>query len=203
MYKVKIFGILHLKSLATINSIYINFSSCYWLCPCSITLILVVSDDAPSELHSTYLLEVVFAAMILLIGLHELEDVSNKVERLKKELKVCSTEILFLLYWCPLSFFSLLSPSLSPPLLPPPILPPKQCCYPLIDHILQGCEDGQMSLLTQCPDIFAVGNEAIIEVVNFIQELILCNYNSYVHECPSNRKPWRGLLKQPRVAMDV
>ena len=54
----------------------------------SVTLILVVSDDAPSELHSTYLLEVIFAAMVLLIGLHELEDVSNKVERLKKELKV-------------------------------------------------------------------------------------------------------------------
>lgn len=54
----------------------------------SVTLILVVSDDAPSELHSTYLLEVVFAAMVLLIGLHELEDVSNKVERLKKDLKV-------------------------------------------------------------------------------------------------------------------
>ena len=59
----------------------------------SITLILVVSDDAPSELHSTYLLDVVFGAMVLLIGLHELEDVSNKIERLKKELKVCFTVV--------------------------------------------------------------------------------------------------------------
>lgn len=53
----------------------------------------MVSDDAPSELHSTYLLEVVFAAMVLLVGLHELEDVSNKVERLKKELKVRFSEV--------------------------------------------------------------------------------------------------------------
>ena len=60
----------------------------------SVTLILVVSDDAPSELHSTYLLEVVFAAMVLLIGLHELEDVSNKVERLKKDLKVFFPKLL-------------------------------------------------------------------------------------------------------------
>ena len=68
------------------------------LCPCSITLILVVSDDAPSELHSTYLLEVVFAAMVLLIGLHELEDISNKVERLKKELKVCFAKFSLIVY---------------------------------------------------------------------------------------------------------
>ena len=62
----------------------------------SITLILVISDDAPSELHSTYLLEVIFGAMVLLIGLHELEEVSNKIERLKKELKVGSITIVSL-----------------------------------------------------------------------------------------------------------
>lgn len=55
----------------------------------SVTLILVTSDDVANELHATYLLEVVFGAMVLLIGLHELENVTNKVERLKKELKVC------------------------------------------------------------------------------------------------------------------
>ena len=77
----------------------IKFSPCTQkLCPCSITLILVVSDDAPSEMHSTYLLEVVFAAMVLLIGLHELEDISNKVERLKKELKVCFAKVSLIVY---------------------------------------------------------------------------------------------------------
>ena len=75
----------------------------------SVTLILVVSDDAPSELHSTYLLEVVFAAMVLLIGLHELEDVSNKVERLKKDLKVFFSKFL-------LHSYIICSPSLPPPL---------------------------------------------------------------------------------------
>ena len=54
----------------------------------SITLILVVSDDVTNELYATYLLDVVFGAMVLLIGLHELEHITNKVERLKKELKV-------------------------------------------------------------------------------------------------------------------
>ena len=61
--------------------------------------------------------------------------------------------------------------SLSLPLRPLS-LSPIQCCYPLIDHILQGSEDGLMSLLTQCPDVFAVSNKAIIEVVD--KELILC-----------------------------
>ena len=54
----------------------------------SITLILVVSDDVTIELCATYLLEVVFGAMVLLIGLHELEHITTKIERLKKELKV-------------------------------------------------------------------------------------------------------------------
>ena len=62
--------------------------SIYFYMP-SITLILVASDDVTNELHATYLLEVVFGAMVLLVGLHELENITNKVERLKKELKVC------------------------------------------------------------------------------------------------------------------
>lgn len=55
----------------------------------SITLILVASDDVTNEFHATYLLELVFGSMVLLLGLHELENITNKVERLKKELKVC------------------------------------------------------------------------------------------------------------------
>ena len=41
-----------------------------------------------------------------------------------------------------------------------------QCCYPLIDHILQGGEDGMVSLVTQCTDVLAVNNREIIEVGN-------------------------------------
>ena len=39
-----------------------------------------------------------------------------------------------------------------------------QCCYPLIDHILQGGQDGVVSLVTQCTDVLAVDNQAIIKV---------------------------------------
>ena len=57
----------------------------------------MVSDDAPSELHFSYLLEVVFGTMVLLIGLHVLEEASTKVEWLKKELKVCYVEVALVL----------------------------------------------------------------------------------------------------------
>ena len=79
---------------------------------------------------------------------------------------------------------SLSSPSLSLPL-PPSLLFPlsyfhTQCCYPLIDHILQGSEDGLMSLLTQYPDIFAVDNKAIIEV--FIKsKSYYCTIKNYMY----------------------
>ena len=55
---------------------------------CSITLILVSSDDEGScDGHMTYLLELVFSAMVLVLGLQELDAVQN-VERLKRDLKV-------------------------------------------------------------------------------------------------------------------
>ena len=53
----------------------------------SITLILVAPDDSPSSLHSLHLLQLAFGAMVLLVGLHELETIAN-IEWLKKDLKV-------------------------------------------------------------------------------------------------------------------
>ena len=53
----------------------------------SVTLILVASSDAPTDTHHCHLLDLIFNAMVLLVGLHELETVSN-VERLKTDLRV-------------------------------------------------------------------------------------------------------------------
>ena len=117
-----------------------------YVCICSITLILVASDYATADSHATYLLEVVFGAMVLLVGLHELENITN-IERLKKDLKVN----LGYFYCChSYTYYACVH---------------TQCCYPLIDHILQGGEVGQVSLFTQCTDILAVNDKEIIEVV--------------------------------------
>ena len=61
----------------------------------SITLILVVSKDVATQLDTCYLLEMVFGAMVLLIGLQELEDINSKVERLKNELKVMPEQFIW------------------------------------------------------------------------------------------------------------
>ena len=53
----------------------------------SITLILVSNDDGSCDDHMTHLLDLVFNAMVLVIGLQELDSISN-VERLKRDLKV-------------------------------------------------------------------------------------------------------------------
>uniref|UniRef100_A0A6I8PEB9 Fuzzy planar cell polarity protein n=1 Tax=Ornithorhynchus anatinus TaxID=9258 RepID=A0A6I8PEB9_ORNAN len=54
----------------------------------SITLIVLSSEEGASALSLERLLELVFGAMVLLIGLEELTDIRN-VERLKKELRAC------------------------------------------------------------------------------------------------------------------
>ena len=53
----------------------------------SITLILVTSNEGDSDVHANHLLELIFNAMVLLVGLHDLEYVSDD-ERLKRNLKV-------------------------------------------------------------------------------------------------------------------
>lgn len=70
-----------------IHCIAINFVFAPYF---SVTLILVFSDGSPSDIHGKYLLEMVFNSLVLLVGLHELESISN-VERLKKEVKVNRT----------------------------------------------------------------------------------------------------------------
>ncbi|XP_054444708.1 protein fuzzy homolog isoform X3 [Pteronotus mesoamericanus] len=52
----------------------------------SITLIVLSSEEGTSELRLERLLQMVFGAMVLLVGLEELTNISN-VERLKKELR--------------------------------------------------------------------------------------------------------------------
>ncbi|XP_038608658.1 protein fuzzy homolog isoform X1 [Tachyglossus aculeatus] len=54
----------------------------------SITLIVLSSEEGASALSLERLLELVFGAMVLLIGLEELTNIRN-VERLKKELRAC------------------------------------------------------------------------------------------------------------------
>lgn len=54
----------------------------------SITLIVLSSEEGTSELRLERLLQIVFGAMVLLVGLEELTNISN-VERLKKELRAC------------------------------------------------------------------------------------------------------------------
>ncbi|XP_006766033.1 PREDICTED: protein fuzzy homolog [Myotis davidii] len=54
----------------------------------SITLIVLSSEEGASELRLERLLQMVFGAMVLLVGLEELTNISN-VERLKKELRAC------------------------------------------------------------------------------------------------------------------
>ena len=53
----------------------------------SINLILVTADTSASDLHCRHMLDLIFNAMVLLVGLHLLESMSS-VEMLKKELKV-------------------------------------------------------------------------------------------------------------------
>ena len=53
----------------------------------SISLILVTSDTSANDIHCGHMLDLVFNAMVLLLGLHQLENVCS-VERLKKDLKV-------------------------------------------------------------------------------------------------------------------
>ncbi|XP_004694349.1 PREDICTED: protein fuzzy homolog [Condylura cristata] len=53
----------------------------------SITLIVLSSEEGTSELRLERLLQMVFGAMVLLVGLEELTNIRN-VERLKKELRV-------------------------------------------------------------------------------------------------------------------
>ncbi|XP_063109219.1 protein fuzzy homolog isoform X2 [Cavia porcellus] len=52
----------------------------------SVTLIVLSSEEGTSELRLERLLQMVFGAMVLLVGLEELTNIRN-VERLKKELK--------------------------------------------------------------------------------------------------------------------
>lgn len=52
----------------------------------SITLIVLSSEEGASELRLERLLQMVFGAMVLLVGLEELTNIRN-VERLKKELR--------------------------------------------------------------------------------------------------------------------
>ena len=47
----------------------------------------MASNDAPTDTHHFHLLDLIFNAMVLLVGLHELEIVSS-VERLKTDLRV-------------------------------------------------------------------------------------------------------------------
>lgn len=49
----------------------------------------------------------------------------------------------------------------------------------MVDHILEGGEDGLVSLLTQCTDILEVDNKKIIEVVYIcIPWMLLSNFMS-------------------------
>ena len=68
---------------------------------CSITLILVATDDGSCDDHMTYLLELVFNAMVMVIGLQDLDTPTN-MERLKQNLKVSKKSFLFV---CQISIF--------------------------------------------------------------------------------------------------
>lgn len=58
-------------------------------CSDSISLILVTSDTVASESHLSHMLDLIFNAMVLLIGLHELENVSKNTSSIQKLLKCC------------------------------------------------------------------------------------------------------------------
>ena len=60
----------------------------------SITLILVATDDGSCDDHMTYLLELVFNAMVMVIGLQDLDTPIN-MERLKQNLKVYTVKFIF------------------------------------------------------------------------------------------------------------
>eukprot|EP00731_Ephydatia_muelleri_P006406 Em0003g654a len=97
----------------------------------SITLILVMTDDSPVETHLLHLLDMVFNALVLLVGLQELESVQN-VERLKKDLKCCY------------------------PLIDSLLLQGTHLMYPLtqsVDVLAVAVED--FSTLSQCMDAFS------------------------------------------------
>ena len=53
----------------------------------SITLILVATDDGSCDDHMTYLLDLIFNAMVMVIGLQELDSPTH-IERLKQRFKV-------------------------------------------------------------------------------------------------------------------
>ena len=57
---------------------------------------MVSSNDGPSSCHVTHLLELLFNALVLLVGLQELDSITN-VDRLKKDIKVFKP-IAFALY---------------------------------------------------------------------------------------------------------
>lgn len=52
-----------------------------------LTLILICSNDSPTDCHQWYLLELIFNAMVLILGLQEL--LSIDVENLKREMRCC------------------------------------------------------------------------------------------------------------------
>ena len=52
-------------------------------------------------------------------------------------------------------------------------LVPVQCCYPLVDHILQGT--ALMSPHTQCVEVMALDNKEILSVSDSNSEPVLYN----------------------------
>ncbi|XP_022090551.1 protein fuzzy homolog [Acanthaster planci] len=62
----------------------------------SVTLVLITPEDGCSDVHLNTLLDHVFHAMVMFIGLDTLENIKN-VERLRRDLKACFGVIDFLL----------------------------------------------------------------------------------------------------------
>ena len=75
---------LHLVFFSFVLQFIIYFIVCFAL---SVTLIMVSSSDGPSSCHVTHLLELLFNALVLLVGLQELDYITN-VDKLKKDIKV-------------------------------------------------------------------------------------------------------------------
>lgn len=57
------------------------------LAVCSVTLIAIAQNDDADDCHYSNLLNLVFNAMVLLVGIEEVINMKN-VEKFKKEIKV-------------------------------------------------------------------------------------------------------------------
>ncbi len=110
---------------------------------CSVTLILVSGNEGGGQVHPHHLLELLFGSLVLLLGQDEVEG--GDTETLKRSCKVSisgRTTLVQRKFW-----------------------PCTQCCYPLLDFILEG--SFLLSPLTQCLDVMVSSHKDILLVCAF------------------------------------